>query len=74
VLVKPILALLGWRFNFRSDHPNANITVDVAIAGVPKGIYYPPQHFVLKSLYPLDVILLGQPHSCIPYVQTGFMT
>jgi hypothetical protein len=41
------------------DHPNAKITMDVAITGVPRGIYYSPQYFVLEFLYPLDAIVTG---------------
>lgn len=59
VLVKPIFVLLGSPFNFDSDHPNAKIPMDVAITGVPRGIYYSPQYFVLKFLYPLDITLTG---------------
>jgi hypothetical protein len=58
-LVKPIFMLLDKPFNFGIDYLNANIPVDVAIAGVPRGIYYSPQYFVLKSLYSLDVTLAG---------------
>jgi hypothetical protein len=38
-------------------HPNAQFTMDVAITGVPRGIYYSPQYFVLEFLYPLDAIV-----------------
>jgi hypothetical protein len=59
VLVKPIFVLLGQTFNFGSDHPNAKILVDVSIVGLPRGIYYSPQDFVLTSLYLLDITLAG---------------
>jgi hypothetical protein len=58
VLVKPIFKLLGY-FNFGSDHPNAKIPVDVTTVGIPRGIYYFLQDFVLKFMYPLDVTLAG---------------
>jgi hypothetical protein len=50
MLVKPIFMLLGCPLNFGSDHPNAKICVDVAVMGVPRGIYYSPQYFVLELL------------------------
>jgi hypothetical protein len=59
MLMKPIFMLLGCPFNFGSDHPNAKISVDVAVTGVPRGIYYSPQYFVLELLYYLDVALAG---------------
>jgi hypothetical protein len=39
VLVKPIFMLFGCPYNFSSDHPNAEIYMEVAIAGIPRGIY-----------------------------------
>jgi hypothetical protein len=38
MLVKPIFMLLGCPFNFSSDHPNAKVSVDVAVTGVLKGM------------------------------------
>jgi hypothetical protein len=55
MLVKPIFRLLGCPFNFGSDHHNAKIPIDVAIMGIPRGVYYSPQYVVLKLLYPLGV-------------------
>jgi hypothetical protein len=40
MLVKPIFMLLGCSFNFSSDHPNAKVSVDVAVTGVPRGIQF----------------------------------
>jgi hypothetical protein len=57
MLMKPIFMLLSCPFNFGSDHPNAKVSVDVAITGVKWGIYYSPQYFVLELLYYLDVAL-----------------
>jgi hypothetical protein len=37
MLVKPIFMLLRCPFNFGSDHPNAKVSVDVAVTGVPRG-------------------------------------
>jgi hypothetical protein len=47
MLVKPIFMLLGCPFNFSSDYPNAKISMDVAITGVPRGIHYSPDYFFL---------------------------
>jgi hypothetical protein len=59
VLVEPIFMLLGCPSDFGNDHPNAKITMDDAITGVPRGIYNSPQYFVLEFLYPLDAIVTG---------------
>jgi hypothetical protein len=59
MLVKLIFMLLDCAFNFGSDDPNTKISVDVAITGIPRGIYYSPQYFVLKLLYYLDVAPTG---------------
>jgi hypothetical protein len=59
VLVEPIFMLFGCPLDFGSDYPNAKITMDVAITGVPRGTYYSPQYFVLEFMYLLDAIVTG---------------
>ena len=58
--------------DFARHNVHFQVSVKVTVSNVPGSIDNVPKYFVLESLYDVYISFLVQPHSWIPYVQTGF--